>query len=795
MGSAPATRARAQIAGMGRRLRLIFATAVLFGGAALSVASGSGRAEAAAAATSNVNNSADPGDRVYREQCSSCHGGDLGGTESGGPALVGSIFTSHWGGKPAAELFAVTKRTMPRSNPGGLSDEDYTSVVGWLLRANGLPAGNRQAPTAVDDGSETTGTRGASPSSALTRKHLTEWLQTRGDYSSTSYSALALINRDNVKQLRIAWRWKSENFGATPEYYFRPTPVMADGVLYSTAGSRRDVVAIDARTGETLWMYRLDEGARGAVAPRLGSGRGLAFWRDAQTGAGRVLLVSPGFQLIELDARTGQPIPGFGNNGRVDLKLGLDRQVDTSKGFIGSSSPPLVVRDVIVVGSAFPATRAPRSPEAVAGNILGYDVRTGERKWTFHTVPGPGEWGNDTWKNGSWQYTGNSGAWAPLSADVERGLVYLPITPPTVDHYGGYRLGNNAFSDSLVCLDAATGRRVWHFQMAHHDLWDYDPPAPPVLLDITVNGKKIPAVAQVTKEAFVFVFDRVTGKPVWPIKERRVPKSDTPGEQSARTQPFPTKPAPFDRQGFGPDDVIDFTPEIKQRALEIISHYRTGPIYSPPSVVVPGGNRGTLTLPGLSGGANWEGAAVDPETGILYVGSMSNVASVALTVEPKIPAMRYVGTLSEDFRDGSLGGPFGLPLVKPPWSRITAINLNTGEHVWMVPNSDVPDSVRNNPALRGVNLPRTGSLDQSGLLVTKTLLFAGEGSGLWRSGGGGGNMFRSYDKLTGEILSELTLPANQTGVPMTYEIDGRQFIVLAIGARGAPGELVALTVP
>jgi quinoprotein glucose dehydrogenase len=675
---------------------------------------------------------------------------------------------------------------MPRANPGGLSDADYASVVSWVLRANGLPALIRPAANAT--------AQGPTPQ-AVGHKHFTEWLNNRGDYASSSYSPLAIINRDNVKQLRIAWRWGSANFGTSPEYYFRPTPLMADGVLYTTAGSRRDVVAIDGATGETLWMYRLDEGARGAVAPRLGAGRGVAFWRDPQSGAGRVILISPGFQLIELDARTGHPITEFGSDGKVDLKLGLEREIDASKGFIGSSSPPLVVRDVIVVGSSFPATRAPKSEKAVPGNILGYDVRTGERKWSFHTVPGPGEQGNETWKNGSWKYTGNAGAWAPLSADVERGLVYLPVTPPTVDHYGGYRLGDNLFSDSLVCIDATTGKRVWYYQIAHHDLWDYDLPAPPVLLDITVNGRKIPAVAQVTKQAFVFVFNRVTGKPVWPIKERRVPQSDTPGEEAARTQPFPTKPAPFDRQGFGPDDVIDFTPEIKQRALEIVSHYRTGPLYSPPSLVVPEGNRGTMGMPALSGGANWEGAAADPQTGILYVGSMSNVASFALTVDQKLSPLRYVGTLSEDFRNGSLGGPFGLPLVKPPWGRITAIDLNTGDHVWTVANSDAPDWVRSNPALQGVKLPRTGSMDQSGLLVTRTLLFAGEGSGLWRSGGGSGHAFYAYDKQTGEIVSQFTLPASQTGVPMTYEIDGKQYIVVATGARGAPGEFVALTVP
>ncbi|MEJ1960285.1 MAG: PQQ-binding-like beta-propeller repeat protein [Gammaproteobacteria bacterium] len=720
--------------------------------------------------------SAQSGDDVYSRNCAACHGPELRGGETG-PALFGGTFQDKWSAAPPGELEQFTRTRMPPTNPGSLSVRDLASVIARIRRANGWPV--------------------AASSEAADSKpgRNTEWLNNRGDPGSTSYSPLDQINRGNVRSLRVAWRWKSDNFGATPEFYFRATPLMADRVLYTTAGIRRTVVAIDAVSGETLWMYRLDEGARGNSAPRRSSGRGVAYWRSANGGeTSRVITISPGFQLIALDARTGLPIPTFGNRGIVDLKQGLPRVTDLVKSSVGSSSPPVIVGDVIVVGVAFSAGGAPASKEAIPGYVRGYDVHTGELKWTFHTIPQPGEVGNDTWLDGSWEYTGNTGVWTPFTADASRGYVYLPVEAATGDFYGGHRHGDNLFSDALVCLEASTGKRVWHYQILHHDIWDYDLPAPPVLVDIKVAGKKIPAVAQVTKSGLTFVFDRFTGKPVWPIKERPVPQSDVPGEQTAATQPVPTKPAPFEPQGLEAEDLIDFTPEIRKQAEEIVSHYRFGAMFLPPSVVVPGGNQGTLIRPNLSGGANWEGAAADPETGMLYVSSLSTVGPIGLREDPKISNMRYVGVYGEGFPNGSLGGPSGLPLVKPPWGRITAINLNSGEHVWMVPNTDTPEWARNNPALAGVTLPRTGSFDQVGLLVTKTLLFAGEGSGLWRPGGGG-NKLRAHDKATGAILHELTLPANQSGIPMTYEVDGRQFIVVAVGAKGLPGELVALTLP
>jgi quinoprotein glucose dehydrogenase len=719
-------------------------------------------------------------DDVYLRSCAACHGPELRGGETG-PALIGSAFQQKWTALPPAELEQFTRRTMPPTNPGSLSERDYAAVIGQIRRANNWPVAAASDPSAT---------------SAQSRpKSRTEWLNNRGDLASTSYSPLSHINRENVSKLRIAWRWKSDNFGPTPEFYYRATPLMADGVLYTTAGIRRTVVAIDAVTGETLWMHRFDEGERGTAAPRRNSGRGVSYWRSKDPREGsRVLTISPGYQLIALDARTGVPVPSFGTGGVVDLKVGLPRATDLVKSSVGSSSPPVIVGDVAVVGVAFSAGGAPKSKEAIPGWVRGYDVRTGALKWTFHTIPLAGEFGNDTWQEESWKYTGNTGVWSPFTADAERGYVYLPVEAATGDFYGGHRPGDNLFADSLVCLDAATGKRVWHFQTVHHDIWDYDLPAPPVLVDITVDGKKIPAVAQVAKTGFTFVFNRITGKPVWPIQERRVPQTDVPGEKTAATQPYPTKPAPFEPQGLRVEDLIDFTPEIRKQALEIVSRYRYGPMYMPPSVVVAGKNEGTLIRPNLSGGANWQGAAVDPETGILYVSSLSTVGPIGLRQDPKISDMRYIGAYGEGFPQGSLGGPFGLPLVKPPWGRITAINLNSGNHVWMVPNTDTPEWARNNPALLGMTLPRTGSFDQVGLLVTKTLLFAGEGSGLWRAGGGG-NKLRAHDKASGAILHELTLPANQSGIPMTYEVDGRQFIVVAVGARGLPGELIALSLP
>jgi quinoprotein glucose dehydrogenase len=656
-----------------------------------------------------------------------------------------------------------------------------------------------------------------------------EWRYYGGDAGSSKYAPLDQINASNVKELQIAWRWSAQNFGRRPDYNWEVTPLMIGGVLYFTAGTRRDAVAVDAGTGETLWMYRLDEGERGAMAVRA-QNRGLAYWTDGK-GDERILMISPGFQLICLNARTGRPIANFGRNGLVDLTEGLDRDV-VPPGRIGSSSPPIVIRDTVVMGAALQSGTAPRSKENVPGHIRGYDVRTGKKLWTFRTVPHPGEFGNETWEGGSWKYTGNTGAWAPLSGDEELGYVYIPTEMPTGDYYGGHRHGDNLFADSLVCLDARTGKRVWHFQMVHHNVWDWDVASPPILADIVVDGKKIKAVAQPTKHAFLFVFDRVTGKPVWPIEERPVPQTDVPGEKTAATQPFPTRPAPYDRQGVSEADLISLTPEIKAEALKIASQYKLGPLFTPPIVTDTNGKVGLLTLPHNQGATNWAGGALDPETGIVYVSSITDPQRMGLSKpDPSRSDMMYVGGGGRGRGgpggpggpaagrgapagrggdpDGPVGeaalaarmnrtsfGPQGLPIINPPWGRITAIDLNTGNHVFQIANGEAPEYVKRHPLMKGLDTSKMGRPERSLLLVTKTLLFSGEGAGMFSgSPGGGGRMFRAHDKKTGAVLWEMELPAHSTGVPMTYMHEGSQYIVVPVGAPGYPAELLAMKLP
>ncbi len=642
-----------------------------------------------------------------------------------------------------------------------------------------------------------------------------EWRFYGGDAGTTKYSPLGQIDATNVKDLKIVWQWKAQNFGKRPDFNWEVTPLMAGGVLYFTAGARRDVLAVDAATGETLWMYRLDEGPRGAVVARTVN-RGLAYWSDGK-GDDRILSISPGFQLIALNAKNGVPLPGFGKDGLIDLTEGLDRAV-VKPGQIGASSPAIVVRDTVVVGAALLTGTAPASKNNVPGYIRGFDVRTGRKLWTFRTIPQAGEFGNETWQDDSWKYTGNTGAWAPLSADEELGYVYIPVEAPTGDFYGGNRHGDNLFSDSLVCLDARTGKRIWHYQLVHHDIWDWDITAPPILIDINVGGKKIKAVAQVTKQAFTYVFDRVTGKPVWPIEERPVPRSGVPGEKTSPTQPFPTKPAAFDRQGTSLDDLIDFTPALKEEAVKIASQYQLGPLFTPPIVRDTNGKIATLLLPQHTGGANWPGGAADPETGFLYVASVTNQDPLAVgPADPKRSDMGYVGGGGRAGRGGTPGqagaaaafndgesrpaqptniGPQGLPLIKPPWGRITAIDLNTGDRLWMAANGDAPDYVKNHPAMKGIDLSNAGRPSRALLMVTKTLLFAPEGNNLFAgTAGGGGNMFRILDKKTGKLIHQIALPAMATGIPLTYMVNDRQFIVVAVGAPGVPAELVALALP
>ena len=614
-----------------------------------------------------------------------------------------------------------------------------------------------------------------------------EWRYYGADAQSTKYSPLDQINRDNVGKLQVAWTWKAQNFGPRADPNYEVTPLMVHGVLYFTAGMRRDTVAVDAVTGETLWMYRFDEGDRGDHAVRFNN-RGVAYWADNQ-GDERILTISLGYQLIALNAKTGLPAAGFGNNGIVDLLVGLDRE-NIKPGIIGATSPAIVVGDTVVVGSALQLGTTPPSKENVPGYVRGYDVHTGKLLWTFHTIAQPGDFGNETWQDGSWKYTGNTAVWAPMSADPELGYVYLPVETPTGDFYGGHRPGDDLFDESLVCVNARTGKRVWHYQIIHHGIWDWDNPAAPVLLDITVNGRKIKAVAQVTKQAFVYVFDRETGAPVWPIEERPVGQSDVPGEKTAPTQPFPTKPAAFDRQGVSPDDLIDFTPQLKAEALKIASEYKMGPLFTPATVFDANGKKGTLMLPNATGGANWQGAAADPETGVLYVPSVTNPFVAALIHDPQHSDMNYIvkNVFLEKINKS-------LPIIKPPYGRITAIDMNSGDQLWMIPNGQPPDDIKNNPALNGIDTSKFGNPERALLLATKTLLFSADATGLTPVNGSNASAFRALDKKTGDTIFELKLPAHATGVPMTYMAKGKQYIVVAVGGRGEPAELVALSEP
>ncbi len=711
------------------------------------------------------------GRTLYARQCAPCHGANQEGGEAG-PALRGMPFMAKWGPRPWQELYENTRRTMPVTQPAGLTRTQYEDLVALILSVHGQVPGN--ARLSAGDVRPSRAPDAPAPD--------TEWLHHRGDAGSLNYSPLAQINRDNLPRLRVAWRWKSDNFGSSIYPNYEVTPLMARGVLYATAGASRSVVAIDARTGETLWMYRLPVGPRGDIAPRKGPGRGLALWRDGNRDV--LFMITPGYQLVSLDAATGRPVPGFGRDGVLDLKLAADPPLDPDKTPIGSSSPPVVVGDVVVVGSAFAAGAAPPRKERPKGDVMAFDARTGKRLWMFHTIARKGEVGGDTWTDEARDYTGNTGVWAPFSADAERGLVYLPVEGATGDFYGGHRPGNNLFASSLVCVDARTGERKWHFQLVHHDIWDYDTPAPPVLVDITVKGKRIPAVAQVTKQGLTYVFDRVTGVPVWPIVERPVPQSDVPGEVTSPTQPIPTLPEPFERQGVSEADLNNLTPEILAEAKRLVARYRMGPLFTPPSVVTET-NAGTLQVPGSQGGANWHGAVADPETGILYVPSTPTITTMSLGSDPARSNMRYIISGSR------LSGPFGLPLARPPWGTINAIDLNTGKKLWTIANGDTPDWVRKHEKLKGMVIPRTGHDDRAGLLVTKTLLFAGEGAGMFVASEGG-TMFRAHDKRTGEILWEMDLGLRQTGLPMSYAVGGRQYIVVPAGAPGSAGEFIAL---
>jgi quinoprotein glucose dehydrogenase len=620
-----------------------------------------------------------------------------------------------------------------------------------------------------------------------------EWRFLNGDPQSTRYSSLGQINRANFNALKIAWRWKPAippalpSLGGTAQgngdpvlatYKSEATPIMAGGVLYESAGGQRVVAAIDAATGRQLWLWEgMDEGGRDRKAPRRNAGRGVAYWTDGKEE--RIFVVTTGFYLVALDAKSGKPVSSFGVGGAVDLMKELNVDFDHTTR-VGNSSPPMVYKDTVIVPPALEEGFTPASMRNTPGYVMAFDAHTGRQKWAFHTVPKTGEFGAETWEARSNTYTGNTGVWAPISVDPELGYAYLPVETPTNDYYGGHRLGTTLFANSVVCVDIETGKRIWHYQITHHDIWNYDLSSAPVLVNMTVGGRPIKGLVQLTKQGYAYVLDRVTGRPVWPIEERPVPASDVPGERAWPTQPHPTKPAAYDYQGYVENDLIDFTPDLRAEAIRIARQYRLGPVFTPPSEIKEGGTKGSWYNPGGTGGSLWQSGGFDPESNYFYIPSKTGPGIISVRNDPKSDLRFSRGPGGADL------SVQGLPILKPPYSRITAVDLNTGEFAWVVPLGTTPPRVSQHSALKGINVPNTGGINlHATLLVTKTLLIAGEG---W----GGAPTIRAYDKKSGAIVAELSIPGMMGSMPMTYMVNGKQYIAFTVGSRTEPAELVAL---
>jgi quinoprotein glucose dehydrogenase len=648
-----------------------------------------------------------------------------------------------------------------------------------------------------------------------------DWPTYNADLSGSRYRPLEQINASNFKDLEIAWRFKTDMIGSRPEYKLEGTPLAIDGIIYATAGTRRGIVALDGVTGELLWVHSVREGRRAAASPRQLSGRGLAYWTDGTEE--RILYVTTGYQLVALDAQTGQRVKSFGEDGIVDLKKNFDQELKggLETGEVGLHAAPAVSGNTIIIGAAFREGFTPRTHDNNKGYVRGFDVRTGKRLWTFHTVPKKGQFGYDTWLNGSAEVNGNTGVWTQVSIDPELNLAYLPVESPTSDFYGGHRPGNNLFGNSLVAVDLLTGERKWHFQLIHHEIWDFDNSSAPLLMDVKVDGKPRKVVALPSKQNFLYVFDRATGKPIWPIPERKVEKGDVPGEWYSPTQPIPTKPPAYARNGVTVDDLIDFTPELRQQALELTKSYKLGPIYTPPVISTPQ-RLGVINM-WAGGGTNWPGGSFDPETGIAYIYACTScVSSTGLQPGPEEmtdidyvvgragqPVVMIKGPGEDAGADaprppppaaGSGGSPRlavdGLPIVKPPYSVISAVDVNTGTMKWQIPHGETPDFVRNHPKLQGMNIPRTGqSSFQIGTLVTKSLVIAGDGQVTSPGDRSRGAMLRAYDKNNGQEVGAVWMPAQQSGSPMTYMVNGKQYIIVAVSGGNYSGEYIAYTLP
>ena len=622
-----------------------------------------------------------------------------------------------------------------------------------------------------------------------------DWPSYGGDTGSTKYSPLDQINAQNFQELEVAWTWTSIDGGLDLEAIqqineavrinnFQGTPLKVGDKLFIITALNQ-VAALDPINGETLWSFNPEVYLSGSPINYIGyHNRGLAYWTDGENE--RILAGLNDGYLLSLDAATGEPDPAF-NGGKIDLAEGLPRATRDVLDWTGAQplavvSPPIVVDDIVVTSSITQAR--PINRERPPMWVRGYNIVTGEHVWDFHTIPEAGEYGVDTWEEESWRRTGNTGVWSMMSADPELGLVYLPIDAPTDDFYGGNRPGDNLFSQSVVAIDAATGERRWHFQMIHHGLWDYDPPAAPNLIDITVEGRQIKALAQITKQGFVYTFDRETGEPVWVIEEREVPQLPLiPGERLSPTQPFPTKPPAFERQGLSTEDLVDFTPAIHAEAVEILDNYTYGPLFTPPSVSVPGGNRGTILRPSAGGGANWMGAAVDPESAVIYIPSSDSISvPVVVETDPEESSLRY-----RRISYGGTRGPRGLPLLKPPYSTITAIDMNRGEILWQVPNGDRAPNVENNPALEGIDLPPLGGGGRHPIVATPNFLVHAQNYQ-------DGSLLVARDKATGEELGSIEIPARAIAAPIMYQAAGNQYLVIAVLTEPAP-QLIAWKVP
>ena len=671
------------------------------------------------------------------------------------------------------------------------------------------------------------GLSGQAANAGFPSKDRGEWAFYNSDTRGSRYMPLDQINAANFNKLEIAWHFKTDNLGPRPEYKLEGTPLMVKGTVYLTGGTRRAIVALDAKTGEQKWIYSFDEGRRAEVAPRKLSGRGLSYWTDGK-GDERIIFYTIGYRLVELNAKTGQPINAFGKAGMVDLKEGVvfgklvngkwqQVQIPLVEGEIGNHSTPLIVGDVIVTQSSMAEGLRYEYANNAKGLVRAFDVRTGRQLWRWNTMPAAGEPGHETWEGDSWNYSGNTGVWTEMSADADAGLVYCPVESPTIDVYGGNRVGNNLYDTSLVALDLKTGKKKWHFQMVHHDIWDYDAVGAPLLVDVTIDGKPRKVVAQPSKTGFLYVLDRLTGEPVWKIEEKSVPPSDVPGEKASTTQPFPTKPPNFSRTYVATDDVIDFTPELRAQALENLKKYRWLQTPFVPYMIPNDKELGSILIATSMGGVNWPGSAFDPETGVFFtqadnaavvIGAISKEYFAKISPEQQkkqnyIPIWESESFGKEEAFTGGGGrgnqplnqGLQGLPIVKPPYGLVAAIDLKTGSLKWQTAHGDTPDAVRNSPALKGLTIPKTGQAGIVGGFVTKSLFVVGDPMVTAPPDRPRGAMLRAYDKESGKEVGAVWMPAQQSGNPMTYMVDGRQYIIVAVGGGTYTSEYIAFALP